>query len=214
MQVQFIIYFLFVSSGFHFHTHAFRSLLRVFYALRKVHVTPVTLHRHAPHHGYNAVAGKCGPLQPSIAPESAFASDKIGRKCGKVEILWVHTYPTNPSSPRGRRVQSLVQIGSEMRICISSMQTNKQTFIVIYKMLHVWARGSVLYPKRWMFGQKFYFLLSDLEHVWSQILVFIISHILQLSSIDIYSEVFFFTFLPNTDYSTDISRNCFCRSCD
>ena len=60
LQVQFIIYFLPVSSGFHFHTHAFRSLLRVFYALRTVHVTPATSHQHALHHGYKAVAGKSG----------------------------------------------------------------------------------------------------------------------------------------------------------
>jgi len=60
LQVQFIIYFLPVSSGFHFHTHVFRSLPRVFYVLRTVHVTPVTSHQHAPHHGYNAVAGECG----------------------------------------------------------------------------------------------------------------------------------------------------------
>jgi hypothetical protein len=60
LQVQFIIHFLSVSSGFHFHTHAFPSLLRVFYALRTVHVTPVTSHQLAPHHGYNAVAGECG----------------------------------------------------------------------------------------------------------------------------------------------------------
>jgi hypothetical protein len=60
LQVQFIIYSLPVLSGFHFHTHAFRSLLRAFYALRTVHVTPVTSHQLAPHHGYNALAGECG----------------------------------------------------------------------------------------------------------------------------------------------------------
>jgi len=60
LQVQFTIYFLPVLSGFHFHTHAFRSLLRVFYALRTVHITPVTSLQHAPHHGYNTVAGECG----------------------------------------------------------------------------------------------------------------------------------------------------------
>jgi hypothetical protein len=46
LQVQFIIYFLPVSSGFHFYTHAFRSLFRVFYALRTVHITPVTTHQY------------------------------------------------------------------------------------------------------------------------------------------------------------------------
>ena len=33
LQVQFINHFLPVSSSFHFHTHAFRTLFRVFYAL-------------------------------------------------------------------------------------------------------------------------------------------------------------------------------------
>ena len=32
LQVQFISHFFPASSGFHFHTHAFRSLLRVFIA--------------------------------------------------------------------------------------------------------------------------------------------------------------------------------------
>ena len=46
LQVQFIIHFLPVSSGFHFHTHAFSSLLCVFYALRTGYVTFVTSHQH------------------------------------------------------------------------------------------------------------------------------------------------------------------------
>jgi len=37
--LQFLIHLLPVSSGFHFYTHAFRSLLRVFYALPIVHDT-------------------------------------------------------------------------------------------------------------------------------------------------------------------------------
>jgi hypothetical protein len=48
LQLQFIIYFFPASSGFHYHTHVFRSLFRVFYALRTVHITPVTSHRHVP----------------------------------------------------------------------------------------------------------------------------------------------------------------------
>ena len=91
LQVPFISHFLPVSSGFHFHTHAFRSLLRVFIAQSTVHVT------------------------------------------WSGEILWVHTYPTTSSRPRGRCVQSLVPIGSEMWICIRYKHTNKQTFIFIYK---------------------------------------------------------------------------------
>jgi hypothetical protein len=80
LQVQFIIYFFPVSSGFHFHKHAFRSLFCVFYTLRTVHITPVTSHQYAPHHGYNAVAGQFWRRQSSTAQESAPAPDKIGRK--------------------------------------------------------------------------------------------------------------------------------------
>jgi hypothetical protein len=60
LQVQFISHFLPISSGFHFHTHSFRSLLRVFITQHTVHITSVTSHQHAPHHGYNAVARQCG----------------------------------------------------------------------------------------------------------------------------------------------------------
>ena len=43
-------------------------------------------------------------------------------KIEKCQILWVHTYHTTSSRRKGRRVQSLVEIGSEMWICI-----NKET---------------------------------------------------------------------------------------
>jgi len=39
LKLQFLIHLLSVSSGFHSCTHAFRSLLRVFYALPIVHDT-------------------------------------------------------------------------------------------------------------------------------------------------------------------------------
>jgi hypothetical protein len=42
LQVQFIIHFLPVSSGFSFHTHALHSFLRVFNALCTVHIRDVT----------------------------------------------------------------------------------------------------------------------------------------------------------------------------
>jgi len=82
------------------------------------------------HHGYNAVAGSgvVWRWQPTIAHESALAPDKIGRKGGKGEILWAHTYPMVSSRPLGRCVQSLVPIGSEMWIC----PRYKQIFIFIY----------------------------------------------------------------------------------
>jgi len=126
--VQFISHFLPVSLGFHFHTHAFRSLLRVFIAQPTVlDVTPA--------HAASRIKRSSGVVwrrQPSTAHESAPAPDKIGRKGGKGEILWAHTYPTVSSRPRGRCVQSLVPISSEMWICIRYKQTYKQTFIFIY----------------------------------------------------------------------------------
>jgi hypothetical protein len=71
-------------------------------------------------------------------------------------------------------------------------------------------RGSVVhYLTCCMFEQKFCFSLYDMEPIWTQILVFITSHIMQLGSSDIYSEVSFFTFLPNTYYSIDISPTFF-----
>jgi hypothetical protein len=60
LQVQFITHFLPLTSGFHFHTHAFRSLLRIFITQPTVHITSVTSHKHTPQHGYNAVARQCG----------------------------------------------------------------------------------------------------------------------------------------------------------
>jgi hypothetical protein len=128
LQVHFICHFLPVSSGFHFHTRAFRSLLRVFIA--QPTVRDVT--QHTPHHGYNAVAGVVWLRQLCTACDSAPAPDKIGRKGGKGEIMWAHTYPTVSSRPRGRYVQSLVPIGSEMWICIRYKQTNKQTNFHLY----------------------------------------------------------------------------------
>ena len=70
--------------------------------------------------------------QPSTAQKSAPAPDKIVRKGGKGEILWAHTYPTVSSRPRGRCVQSLVPISSEMWICIRY----KHTFTFIYKYMY------------------------------------------------------------------------------
>jgi hypothetical protein len=93
LQVQFILYLLPVSSGFHFHTHACRSLLRVFYALRTVHITPVTPHQHAPHHGYNAIAGECGAgchlprtNRHSLPTKQVKNVEKL-KYCGPIHIL-------------------------------------------------------------------------------------------------------------------------------
>jgi len=55
LQLQFIIHFLPVSSGFHMDTRAFRSLLRVAYSLPTVIGTCSTRNCRLLYHGYNAV---------------------------------------------------------------------------------------------------------------------------------------------------------------
>jgi hypothetical protein len=150
LQLQFIIHIILLSSVFHIYTHAFRSLLCVVYALPTVQDT--STHKCClRHHRYNAVADdswrKCRLLYHgynAIADNSWAGRHLVPRilhwvlteKVEKGQILWVHTYPTTSSRPRERCVQSLVHIGSEMWICISSIhtykQTNKQTNIHIY----------------------------------------------------------------------------------
>ena len=85
LEVQFIIHFLHVSSGYHFHTRAFRSLLCVFCVLTTVHVTPVTSHQHAPHHGYNAVAGDCGAGSHLLRTNRHSLPTKWVEKVGKLK---------------------------------------------------------------------------------------------------------------------------------
>jgi hypothetical protein len=128
LRVQFISHFLSVSSGFHFHTHAFYSLLRVFIA-QTTAVGDVTPARVA-----SRILRSTGALwgrQSCTAHESVPALDTIGRRGGKGEILWAHTYPTVSSRPRGRCLQSLVPIGSEMWICIRYKQTYKHSSLYI-----------------------------------------------------------------------------------
>jgi len=67
--------------------------------------------------GYNAVADE-SRRQPFRAEDSAPAPDKVGQKGRKVENVSDHTYPTVYSRPRGRCLHSLVEIGSEMWICV------------------------------------------------------------------------------------------------
>jgi len=55
--------------------------------------------------------------------------DQKGRKG---QEIWVHIYPTVSSRPMGRCLQSMVQISSEIRICIRYKQTNKQTNFQLY----------------------------------------------------------------------------------
>jgi hypothetical protein len=80
---------------------------------------------------YNAVAADSGAGSHLPRTNRDSLQTKYIEKVGKFEILWFHTYPTTFSIPRGRRVQSLVQIGPEMWICISSIQTNKHSSLYI-----------------------------------------------------------------------------------
>ena len=124
--MQFISHFLPVSLGFHFHTHAFRSLLRVFIAQPTVlDVTPA--------HAASRIKRSSGVVwrrQPSTAHESAPAPDKIGRKGGKGEILWAHTYPTVSSRPRGGLC---AKFGSDWfrNVDLYKVQTNKHSSLYI-----------------------------------------------------------------------------------
>jgi hypothetical protein len=101
LQVQFIIHFLPISSGFHFHTHAFCSLLRVFYALRTVHITSVTSHQQAPHHGYNVVAGDAGAGSHLLRPNQHSLPTKFVEKVEKLKYSGsIHTLQ-HPPDQRG-----------------------------------------------------------------------------------------------------------------
>jgi hypothetical protein len=104
LQLQFIIHFLSVSSGFHMDTHAFRSLLRVVCVLPILQGTCSTpncrLLYHGYNvvtddswrkcrlldHGYNAVAMTLGPAA-MLCQDSALAPDRSGRKGRKRSIV-------------------------------------------------------------------------------------------------------------------------------
>jgi len=135
--LQFLIHLLPVSSGFHFYTHAFRSFLRVCYVLPIVHDTstknaklssattsfPWRHTNTSKYHGYNAVADE-SRRQPFRAEDSAPAPDEERQKDRKGQTFSDRTYPTVSSRRRGRCVQSLVEISSEMWICIRHKETN------------------------------------------------------------------------------------------
>jgi len=124
-----------------FYTHAFRSLHGVLYALPIVHdtvsknaqVSPATTSfpwRHTntcKNHGYNAVV-EVSCAGSHVVPRilHPLPTKKV-KKVEKCQTFSDHTYPRVSSRPRGRCVQSLVQIGSEMWIRIRYKQTNKQT---------------------------------------------------------------------------------------
>ena len=76
---------------------------------------------------------KCVAPAAMLCP--GFCTPSLRRRSKKVEKCQTfsdHTYPRVSSRRRGRCVQSLVQIGSEMRICISSIHTYTQTNIHLY----------------------------------------------------------------------------------
>jgi hypothetical protein len=107
MQFPFIIYFLPVSSGFHFYKHAFRSLLRFDYALPTAncrllqrHVRDVTLTCSA----MMDITLSRMTLTPAanFCPGFGTRPNRRGGKARKVQILWVHTFTTVSSRPRGR----------------------------------------------------------------------------------------------------------------
>ena len=139
MQCNYKCNSLFTSFPSH-QVSIFRHMHSIHYSAFSLHNPSCMMsHQHAPHHRYNAVVGYqmiCGSRavwrrQPSTAHESAPAPDKIDQKGGKGEILWAHTCPMVSSGPRGRCMQSLVPIGSEMWICIRYKITTIHTSLYI-----------------------------------------------------------------------------------
>jgi hypothetical protein len=82
-------------------------------------------------HGYYAVVDYSSAA--TLSPGLWARSREIDEKGQKGKPLWVHTHPRVSYKPRGRCVQSLVQIGSEMWICIRYKHTHKLRFRFIYK---------------------------------------------------------------------------------
>jgi hypothetical protein len=76
-------------------------------------------------HGYNAVA-QVSYASSHVVPRVLYSiPTKKVKKVVKGQTFSDHTYAAVSSRPRGRCVQSLVQIGSEMWICIRYRLTNK-----------------------------------------------------------------------------------------
>jgi len=82
-------------------------------------------------HGYKGITenGRAGSHLVSVILQ--WPPKKKSPKGGRGQEFRVHAYPTVSSRPRGRRVQSLVEIGSEMWICISFIHTNKHSSLYI-----------------------------------------------------------------------------------
>jgi hypothetical protein len=92
-------------------------------------------------HGNNAVAEvSCAGSHVAPRIQYSLAMKKV-KKLEKSQTFSDHTYPTVSTIRRGRCVESVVQIVSEMWICIGYKQTNKQKqskklFTFIYKICY------------------------------------------------------------------------------
>jgi len=81
-------------------------------------------------HGNNAAEDDLRRY-PFRVEDSALVPEEKGQKGRKCQTFSDHTHPTVSSKPRGRCVQSLVETGSEMWICIRYKQTNKHSALYI-----------------------------------------------------------------------------------
>jgi len=127
LQLQFIIHFLPVPSGFHFHTHAFRSLLRVFCALRTVHVMPMMSHQH----GIKRSSGVSGTSSHLLCTNRHSLQTKYVEKVGKLNIVG----PYIPYDLLQTKGETCAKFGSDWfrNVDLYKFHTNKQTVIFMYK---------------------------------------------------------------------------------
>jgi hypothetical protein len=116
--------------SFHFQKHAFRSLLRVFYALRTVHVKAVTSHQHAPHYGYNAVVGECGAGCHLLRTNRHSLPKNRSKMWGKLKYCG-SILPCNFLQTKG---EMCTKFGSDRfrNVDLYKFHTNKQTNIHLY----------------------------------------------------------------------------------
>jgi len=88
-------------------------------------------------HGYNAVAEvSCAGSHFLPRMRHSLPTKEVKNVENVKHFRTIHTLRSLPGEG-GRCVRSLVQIGSEMWICIRYKLTNKQTFSFIYKITYV-----------------------------------------------------------------------------
>ena len=135
LQLQFIIHFLPVSSGFHFYTHAFRSLLRVFCALPTVncrllrHIRDVTLTR--------AEITDITLSRMTLAPAAIFCPGIGTRSQQKRSKRSKRSDVMGPYIPYGlfqTKGEMCTKFGSDWfrNVNLYKVQTNKQTNFQLY----------------------------------------------------------------------------------